>query len=163
MGTELIKGKVAKILNSTEVVLNIGSNQNVKIGMIFSILDPKAENVIDPDTKELLGSVDRPKVRVKVIRVQEKLSLAKTYEKIKVRVSGGNSYLNHSWADLFSPPKFETKLVTLRTDEKTWEDLDEIESYVKTGDPVVEYRPETEVAKLDSNLRESNNNDVIDK
>ena len=30
-----------------------------------------------------------------------------------------------------------TKYETLKTDEKTWEDLSESESYVKTGDPVV--------------------------
>ena len=31
-----------------------------------------------------------------------------------------------------------TRQETLKTSEKTWEDLDEKESYVKTGDPVVQ-------------------------
>ena len=36
------------------------------------------------------------------------------------------------------PPNWETKYETLKTDEKTWEDLDERESFVKVGDPVVQ-------------------------
>ena len=36
------------------------------------------------------------------------------------------------------PPKYVNRPETLKTEEKTWEDLDETKSYVKTGDPVVE-------------------------
>jgi hypothetical protein len=36
------------------------------------------------------------------------------------------------------PPRWITKYETLRTEEKTWEDLDEKDSYVKVGDPVVQ-------------------------
>ena len=37
------------------------------------------------------------------------------------------------------PPEWTTDYVeTLKTEEKTWEDLDEEESYVKVGDPVVQ-------------------------
>ena len=38
----------------------------------------------------------------------------------------------------FMPPKYIVKYETLKTDEKTWEDLNEQESYVKSGDPVVQ-------------------------
>ena len=34
--------------------------------------------------------------------------------------------------------KWVTKHETLKTEEKTWEDLDEVDSYVKIGDPVVQ-------------------------
>ena len=43
------------------------------------------------------------------------------------------------------PPKWETKYETLKTEEKTWEDLDEVDSYVKIGDPVVQILEGTEV------------------
>ena len=43
-----------------------------------------------------------------------------------------------SWARELMPPKWITKYETLKTEEKTWEDLDEEKSYVKTGDPVVQ-------------------------
>ena len=41
-------------------------------------------------------------------------------------------------AQMFMPAKWETKYETLKTEEKTWEDLDEEDSYVKIGDPVVQ-------------------------
>ncbi len=41
-------------------------------------------------------------------------------------------------AQYLLPPKWVTKYETLKTDEKTWEDIDEEDSYVKIGDPVIE-------------------------
>ena len=38
---ELIRGKVAKILNTREVVINIVSKDGVEVGMKFEVLDPK--------------------------------------------------------------------------------------------------------------------------
>ena len=35
-------------------------------------------------------------------------------------------------------PKKVTKYETLKTEEKTWEHLDEEDSYVKVGDPVIQ-------------------------
>ena len=43
-------------------------------------------------------------------------------------------------------PRWETKHETLKTVEKTWEDLDETESYVKTGDAVVQVIEDAEEA-----------------
>lgn len=36
------------------------------------------------------------------------------------------------------PPKYIEEYETLKTKEDTWEDLDEEQSYVKTGDPAVQ-------------------------
>ena len=47
-------------------------------------------------------------------------------------------------SDLLKPPKWVTKYETLKTEEKTWEDLDEEESYVNTGDIVVQVINETD-------------------
>ncbi|GAC17398.1 hypothetical protein GARC_0416 [Paraglaciecola arctica BSs20135] len=108
--------------------------------MYFDVMDLNGEDITDPDTGEVLGSIERPKVRVKVTQVQEKLSIASTYKKEKVNVGG----FGHTWGDLgtvsksLMPPKYIVKHETLKTDEKTWEDLDEDESYVKTGDPVLQ-------------------------
>ena len=41
-------------------------------------------------------------------------------------------------AQMFMPAKWETKYETLKTEEKTWKDLDEEDSFVKIGDPVVQ-------------------------
>ena len=64
--TELIRGKVARILNSREVALNVGASHGVEDGMQFDILAPELHNIRDPDTHEVIGSVNRPKVRVQV-------------------------------------------------------------------------------------------------
>lgn len=50
-------------------------------------------------------------------------------------------------ADLFMPPRYVTKYETLKTTEKTWEDLEEKESFVKTGDPVVQVITEVDVGE----------------
>lgn len=131
---EPITGQVAQILNSREIVINRGEKQGVRKGMTFAVLDPKAEDITDPSTGDILGSVDRPKVNVRVVQVQDRLALARTFRKWRVNVGGGATLSGFS--SLFAPPKYETRYETLRTDEATWEDLDEAESFVKTGDPV---------------------------
>ena len=149
--TEPIRGKVAQVLNSREIAINVGSANGVEVGMHFDVLEP--ESIIDPDTHEVLGTIDRPKVRVKVIHVQEKLSLAATYRKERVNVGG----VATSWAELgnFSrslmPPRWISKYETLKTDEKTWEDLAEEDSYVNTGDLVVQVIEEKDVEQEDTN------------
>lgn len=131
----IIVGKVARILNSRHVALNIGSNNGVCPGMNFDILDPIEDVILDPDTGEALGSFRRPKVRVRVTIVQGKMCLAETYRTNRVNV-GGSGFGGTS--NLFSPPKWETRYETLKTDEQTWESLSEEYSYVKTGDPVIQ-------------------------
>ncbi|HJP91231.1 MAG TPA: hypothetical protein VJ875_04700 [Pyrinomonadaceae bacterium] len=138
---EPLRGKVARILNSTELVINLGSKDGVTVGMDFDVLDPKGEDIKDPDTGETLGSLQRPKVRVKIKSTQERLSVASTFRETQVNVGGrGPDWITPTvrLSDILLPPKYVNKQETLKTTEKTWEDLDEKESYVKTGDPVVQ-------------------------
>ena len=134
----LIRGKVARILSSRQLVINVGLEKGVAVGMKFDVLDPKGDDIKDPDTGEILGSVNRPKVRVEIIEVQEKLSVAQTYKKRTVNVGGAGGFIGHTISDMLKPPKYVETYETLKTTEKTWEDIDESESYVKTGDPVVQ-------------------------
>ena len=75
---EPIRGKVAQILDSRQVVLNVGSTDHVTEGMMFKIINPKGEQIRDPDTHQILGSVESPRAFVRVIQVQENLSVATT-------------------------------------------------------------------------------------
>jgi hypothetical protein len=150
---DIIRAKVARILNSREIAITAGTVQGVEVGMLFDVLDQKGENICDPDTGEVLGSIERPKVRVKVTQVQDRIAVASTFKKEKVNVGGSGI----SFADIgmvsraLMPPKYITKYETLKTDEKTWEDLNEEMSYVKSGDPVVQVIEDVDVDVAESN------------
>lgn len=136
---EPIVGAVAKILTARELVINRGSKHGVKVGMKFQVLDPKGENISDPETGKTLGSIDRPKVSVEVTTVEEQLAVARTFHSRRVNVGGTGGLAGLSaLARQFEPPRYLTRYDTLKTEESTWEDLDESESFVKTGDPVRE-------------------------
>lgn len=108
--------------------------------MIFAILDPKAQDIKDPDTNEVIGSIFRPKVYVKTTRVEDRISVAATYRAITVNVGGHAA----SWtgmdaiSKMLLPPKYVERPETFKTTEAAWEDIAEADSYVKTGDPVEE-------------------------
>lgn len=130
-----ITGRVAKVLNSRELVINRGATHGVRVGMKFQVLDATAHAIEDPETGEALGSVERPKLEVKIATVDDRLAVATTFHERRVKVGGGVNI-----GGMFEPPRYETRPQTLKTDEHTWEDLDESESFVKTGDPVRQMR-----------------------
>ncbi|MEX2135933.1 MAG: hypothetical protein WEB29_03085 [Chloroflexota bacterium] len=134
----MIEGKVARILNSRELVINRGLAHGVQVGMRFEVLDPNSEDIRDPDTQEVIGSVYRPKVNVEAVIVEDRLSVARTYE--RTGGTGGLAALSLSRAFYGEP----SRPVTLKTDEEMWEPLTEADSYVKRGDPVREIVVENE-------------------
>ena len=144
--TEPIRGKVAKILSHSEVVLNIGKAHNVEVGMLFDILFRGYDEITDPDTGEVLGGIDRAKARVKVVSANEKLSIAATYRTERVNVGGPPDLGIRLRGDLHLPPlpKWETRVETFATNEAPHEGWDEDERCVSTGDPVVQVIEETE-------------------
>ena len=131
----MLRGKVARILSSREVAINIGSTSGVEVGMKFDIMSDKGVDIRDPDTDEVLGSIERPKVRITISHVEERISIASTYKRTHVNI-GGTDPLMSSFSRAFSPPKWVERIERLKTSERTWED--ESQSYVKTGDPVVQ-------------------------
>lgn len=133
--TEPITGKVARILNEREVALNIGGDDGVELDMLFDIMSPKGYDIEDPDSGEVLGSVLRPKIRVKVIQVQDRVAVASTYKTQRVNVGG----IGPGFGNLFlQPPRWETRIETLHKTDTTQRDISEADSYVSTGDPVVQ-------------------------
>jgi hypothetical protein len=122
-----IEGKVAQLLDTQSLVINRGSENGVQVGMRFAILNPRGAEVRDPDTNEVIGSVELDKVIVKVVRVEPRLAVARTFRTF--RTSG-----------LFSMPSISgVRRETLRTDQTTYrEELDPKDSYVKVGDPAVQ-------------------------
>ena len=122
-----IRGRVAQILDSRQVVLNVGSSQNVAVDMIFKVINPKGEEIRDPDTNRILGSVESPKLLIRVVQVQDHLSVATTSDAnpaIVPRTLG-------PFARALMPPRWVDQYETFGTDT----------AQVKIGDPVVQAIP----------------------
>jgi hypothetical protein len=136
----LVRGKVAKLLNTREVALNIGAQDGVTIGMRFAILDTEECSILDPDTGDALGSIERPKAFVKAIVVEERVSVARTYRKREVNIGGTSTALTvaEDFMNSLLPPRWVTRYETLRLEEAPHDAITEAESFVKVGDPVVQ-------------------------
>lgn len=76
--TEALTGSVAKILSTHELIINRGSIHMVREGMLFKIMRTNGEKILDPETKEVLGIIRRPKGWVVVTSVYEKMCIATT-------------------------------------------------------------------------------------
>lgn len=81
-----VEGKVAKILNGGEIVINRGSQNSVKAGMVFEVFAPEGEEVWDPDTGETLGTVEEIKAKAEVTEVKDRFAVARLFE-----VGGANN------------------------------------------------------------------------
>jgi len=105
--------------------------------MRFAVLDPAGEDITDPDTHELIGSVSRTKIQVEVTQLTDKLAVTRTYRHFSVNV-GGTGIAMGDVARIFTPPRYVERAETLKTTDADWEPLTEAQSIVKVGDPVVQ-------------------------
>ncbi|HRU07181.1 MAG TPA: hypothetical protein P5137_15550, partial [Candidatus Brocadiia bacterium] len=85
----LVEGKIARILSESHVVINIGAQQGVKEGMVFTIL-AQGDEVKDPDTGETLGRWEVSKGKIVATNVQDRLSTCEAYEAPRQDWSGGD-------------------------------------------------------------------------
>ncbi|MBN8691325.1 MAG: hypothetical protein J0L72_11150 [Armatimonadetes bacterium] len=138
-----IEGKVAKLINSRELVINRGRADGVTIGMIFKILEPGLETIKDPDSGEVLGAIEREKVQVKVDFVDERLCVAKTFRYSETNI-GGRGLGSLQLSQMFDPPKIVRKYEQLSIVDTEKKALNEATSYVKVGDPAVQAISELE-------------------
>jgi hypothetical protein len=76
--SELI-GKVATILSATQLALNVGSAHGVSLG--DAVVLHKTMEIRDPESREILGTVDIPKARLRVDLVQDKFCVATINER----------------------------------------------------------------------------------
>jgi hypothetical protein len=127
-GGRRLEGRVAKLLNERELVINIGQRDGVDFGMRFAVLAATPLPVHDPETGELLGQLDREKVKVQVVEVLDRMSICRTFE---THVLGEDGELS----ELFeSPIVIAETLHGLRDAFPT--PLAYEESFVKIGDRV---------------------------
>ncbi len=84
--SEPIKGKITNVIDLYTIIINVGQKQNVSVGMIFKII-AKVIQIKDPDSHELLGTMELEKDRVKITSVSEKFSLAQTFQSVLAPIS----------------------------------------------------------------------------
>ena len=65
--------RIVKIISDKSIILNVGSDDDVKVGDIFKIISPTTTEVIDPFTKKSLGMLEYVKATVAVTFVYEKM------------------------------------------------------------------------------------------
>jgi len=104
--------------------------------MKFAVLNKKALNIRDPDSKEPIGSIDLPKALVKVVRVAERVSVARTY-RMSTRNIGGTLAIA-ALGRMLEPPKWVEVPETLKLDEGYQAEIDEKESFFNIGAPITE-------------------------
>lgn len=133
-----VEGKVASILNEREVVLTVGEEHGVQIGMQFNILYPGGISIPDPDNPNtIIDSIEWPKTQVKVIQVYPKLAVARTFRTITTPSKGSVGFAALAASMSYTPET--TTVETLRTDGAfAAKEIDPRDSLVKVGDPVVQ-------------------------
>jgi hypothetical protein len=77
MATQKIKGKIIRIIDKRTVVINLGGENGINNNSVFYILG-EPEEIQDPFTNEILGTVNVTKTRVKASQVFEKFTIATT-------------------------------------------------------------------------------------
>lgn len=138
MTQDRIQGKVAAILNRRELVMTVGSDNGVRKGMKFAVLNPIGLDIRDPDSGESLGTVEMHKVLVEVVRVQEKVSVGRTFKTVRRNI-GGMGSIGLDVESIFKPRRIVEVPETLEVAAKPHaEELSEEDSLVKVGDPVVQ-------------------------
>lgn len=83
------------MLSSSEYVLNKGALDGVSEGMRFQVSDERLRNLVDPETGEDLGDIERDKGLVEVVAVGPKASLTETVEQRYADRSLSKIFLSH--------------------------------------------------------------------
>lgn len=131
----MITGSVARVVSDRELIINRGSEHGVTEGMIFKVLDAVPVEIIDPETQESLGAVQRVKVVVNAHEVSDKFTIVRTFRQRRINVGGSGV---GSFSALFTPPKYEYRTETLRIDPDKGRPISASQSIVSVGDRVEE-------------------------
>lgn len=128
-----VRGKVAAVLSRRELILNLGEENGVRIGMKFVILNSKGADIRDPDTGAVLGTVEVPKTVVKVVRIDgPHLSVARTFRKI-----AGTPGLFGGIPNISGTPA-RTETLDIASGSSLKAELSEEDSFIRVGDVAVE-------------------------
>ena len=115
--------KVVRIIDSKSIVLNCGIEHGIKCGDKFDVFSIGKE-IIDPDTNESLGTLDKVKDRLTAVSVLPKMCICQN----------PTSYapLNHLYSTLSDIIANDSKVLNVDTNEMS-NDLDS-DNTIRIGD-----------------------------
>lgn len=87
---------VTNILSSSELIISGGIQDGIKVGDYFNILSDKKDKVVNPYTKEVLGSVTRYKYKLIVSEVFPRYSKLTTLKHSSMKLRSTEIYLRKS-------------------------------------------------------------------
>lgn len=123
--------KIVKILDEYTIIINAGTNDGVKLNDMFNIMDKKGDEIIDPETNEVIGYLNAIKDTVKVTEVQEKmcvcssLNISQLHRNLTVTANALNNFINMN----------EKKRLNINYDDVN-KDRKESDEPIKVGDEV---------------------------
>ncbi|MBZ2200793.1 MAG: hypothetical protein ABF723_05750 [Lentilactobacillus hilgardii] len=126
-----MEGKVIRILNNSDLLIGIGSNDGVTFGQKFEIYEP-GETVTDPESGTDLGPLDYIKATVEVTEIHPKFSLVRDQSKTRETVSRG---LMSAFSETTSKIT-KININPLPIDEKDISPRHIKQKLIKLGDPV---------------------------
>jgi hypothetical protein len=91
----VIVGKVIRIPDKYNVIIDVGKKQGVHVGMRFAIYE-EGEPILTPDGKDL-GKIEHVKALVSIKHVQENFSLAETIESEEPSTVSGSIVTSLRW------------------------------------------------------------------
>src|SRR6476646_4819462 len=74
-----IEGSVARVEDQYTLIINRGSDHGVTEGMEFAVMADDGDQIIDPETGDVIGELPSEKLRIRVFEVQPKYSRAETF------------------------------------------------------------------------------------
>lgn len=106
---------VAKVINDSKLVLNVGKEDGVEYGDDFLIYSISKEDIIDPITNKSLGKLELVKGKGFVTSVQEKMCIIESSNKKEktsriVRDSSNSSFPVSTWGQFTRPTKVEEQI-----------------------------------------------------
>jgi hypothetical protein len=128
-----IRGKIIRIVDTSTVVINLGSSHGITQSSVFSILG-QPEALVDPFTNEDLGNVSIVKGRVKASIVSDKFTIATSKWTQQSGSTIGIFGLNAIPGYREITDKEEKDLRVKKDDIKPWKAVGE--DFVQIGDEV---------------------------
>lgn len=124
-------GKVIRILSDTDLIINLGSEDNVRYDDSFEVYEP-GEEIIDPRTRESLGKFDYVKATVEAKNIHEKFTVVRHVTESHETVShGGLSALSQMTKEIT-----RTTIHSLPIDKEQVTPQNVKNKSIQVGDPV---------------------------